>query len=118
MKIRNEGTGPAINIIAAFWRSDNVFPFQPKGYLATREEWQTTISTVRMDVDEIEMWLPELKVIVKHDYPGTIAVEYRDIHGRNWVTYLQLQKYFLEENYIHIGEGEQNMVEIGRIKND
>lgn len=114
IKIRNEGTGPAINIIAAFWRSDNVFPFQPKGYLAPQEEWQTTISTLRIDVDEIGMWLPELREIVKYDYPGTIAIEYRDIHERTWVTYLQLQKYFLEENYIHIGEGKQSIVEIGR----
>lgn len=114
IRIRNEGTGPAINIIAAFWRSDNAFPFQPKGYLAPQEEWSTTISTLRIDVDEIEMWLPELREIVKYDYPGTIAIEYRDIHERTWVTYLQLQKYFLEENYIHIGEGKQSIVEIGR----
>jgi len=118
VKIRNEGTGPAKNIQAAFWRSDDVFPFQLKGYLAPQEEWQTAISTLRIDVDEIEMWLPELREIVKHDYPGTIAIEYRDIHERTWVTYLQLQKYLLEENYIHIGEGKQSIVEIRRAKND
>lgn len=118
IKIRNEGTGPAKNIIAAFWRSDDVFPFQCKGYLARQEEWQTTISTLRIDVGEIEVWLPELRKIVKYVYPGTIAIEYRDIHERRWVTYLQLQKYFLEENYIHIGEGKQSIVEIGRTSHD
>ena len=118
INVKNEGKDPAINIRVAFWRSDNLSPFQPKGYLAPQEEWQTTISPLRIDVDDIEMWLPKLREIVKYDYPGTIAIEYRDIHECTWVTYLQLQKYFLEENYIHIGEGKQSRVEIGRTEND
>jgi hypothetical protein len=59
------------------------------------------------------MWLPGLSKIIEYDYPGTIAIEYRDIHKRAWVTYLQLQKYFLEENSFHIGEGDQSIVETG-----
>jgi len=110
--IRNVGKGPAINIIAAFWRSDDVSPTQPKSYLAPQEEWHTTISTLSVNIAE-EMWLPELSQMVKYDFPGTVAVEYHDIHHRTWVTYLCLER-FDEEAYVV--EGEQNIVEVS--KND
>ena len=108
--IRNVGKGPAINIIAAFWRSDDVSPTQPKGYLAPQEEWHTTISTLSVDITE-ERWLPELSQMVKYDFPGTVAVEYHDIHHRTWVTYLCLAR-FDEEAYVV--EGEQNIIEVSQ----
>jgi len=106
--IRNVGKGPAINVIAAYWRSDDVFANQPKSYLAPQEEWQTTISTISVDIYN-SIWLPKLKQMVKYDFPGTVAVEYKDIHRRTWVTYLCLEQ-FDEEAYMR--EGEQNIVEV------
>jgi hypothetical protein len=51
--IRNVGKGPAINLWAALWRPMKVYFGDSKGYLASGEEWNTTIS--RANTEGVEL---------------------------------------------------------------
>ncbi|MFH1638799.1 MAG: hypothetical protein ABIB93_00545 [Chloroflexota bacterium] len=109
--IHNAGSGPAINLEAALWhREETRFAVDRKGYLAPNEEWQATISRIDTRIKLKEGWLPQLASIVKQNKAGIIAVEYKDMHKRSWVTYLYLERNpDIEEC---VTEGEQNIVEV------
>ena len=107
--MRNEGKGPAINLLAALWHQRKTyFVGERKGYLAPGEEWQTNISRLNLMIEEKEGWLPKLGEIIKQD-DLIIAVEYQDIHKRKWVSYLHLERHVDVEEFVT--EGEQNIVE-------
>lgn len=84
--IRNVGKGPAINLWAALWRPMKVYFGDSKGYLASGEERNTTISRANTEGVELgffkEGWLPELSKVVDEHNPATVAVKYKDVHGR------------------------------------
>lgn len=112
--IRNVGKGPAINLWAALWSPDETYFGDSKGYLALGEEWQTNISrtltgAVKLGFEK-EAWLPELKEVIKHKYPGIVAVKYNDIHRRTWVSYLCFERHVDVESFVL--EEEQNIVEL------
>ncbi len=102
VEICNAGSGPAVNITVALWRSSDVYPVQTRSYLGPNEDWNVSISTSSVDIYN-DIWLPQLKQKVKYDFPGTVAIEYQDIHDQKWVTYLCLQQ-FDDQNYMIDGE--------------
>lgn len=107
--IRNAGKGPAINLEASLWHSTKVHPNEHKGYLAPNEEWEATIHRISIGIGDMT-WLPELKEHIRYDDPGVVAVKYQDIHKRNWVSYLCLERHVDIEAFVT--EGEQNIVEL------
>jgi hypothetical protein len=110
--IRNEGKGPAINIWAALWSLNKIYYGDSKGYLAPKEEWATTISRRSVTDESFKKggWLAKLGRVVKHNSPGIVAVEYKDIHHRTWVSYLRLELHHSVNGSVM--EGEQNIVEL------
>jgi len=116
--IRNVGKGPAMNLWAALWGPEKTYFGDSKDYLAPGEEWQ--ITTTRVSTSGVELgiekegWLPELRKLIKQEYPGVVAVKYSDIHHRVWASYLCLERHVDIETFVI--EGEQNIVELK--KND
>ena len=107
--IRNAGKGPAINLEASLWHSTEIYPSDTKGYLASDQEWEATISKLTVGIGE-EVWLPELRNFIKQDDPGVIVVKYQDIYKRTWVSYLYLERHI--EVGAFVMEDEQNIVEL------
>lgn len=107
--IRNAGKGPAINLEASLWHSTEIYPSDTKGYLASDQEWEATISKLAVGIGE-EVWLPELRNFIKQDDPGVIVVKYQDIYNRTWVSYLCLERHGDIDAFVM--EGEQNIVEL------
>ncbi|MBA7699963.1 hypothetical protein ES703_108669 [subsurface metagenome] len=105
--ILNAGKGPAKNIEVSLWEPNEVHPYNRKAFLVLDEKWQTEVSRSSAQIKD-EEWFPELKEIVKGDYPGIIVVKYKDIHQRSWISYLCLERWEIEE---FVMEGEQNIVE-------
>ena len=108
VEICNAGSGPAVNITVAMWRSSDVYPAKTRSYLGPNEDWNVSISTSSVDIYN-DIWLPQLKQKVKYDFPGTVAIEYQDIHDQKWVSYLCLQQ-FDEQNYVI--DGKQNIFKV------
>lgn len=96
--ILNSGKGPAINLEAALWTREKMTYFSTtKGYLATREEWKANINRSDTDIKTDIGWLPELSGQVEKTAAAIIAVEYRDINNRHWVSYLHLERHDIKE---------------------
>ncbi len=61
---------------------------------------------------EKDSHLPELRQVIKREYPGVVTVKYNDIHQRTWVSYLCLERHVDIEYFVM--EEEQSIVELKR----
>ena len=112
--ILNGGKGPAIDLYTALWnKGESRYVYDCKGYLIPGEEWQAEISRFTTSTGEKEGWLPQLRNIVGQNETEIIAVEYKDIHKRTWISYLYLEKHAQDSAFVVAGE--HNIMEL---KND
>ena len=112
--ILNGGKGPAIDLYTALWnKGERRYVYERKGYLIPGEEWQAEISRFTILTGEKEGWLPQLRNIVGQNKTEIIAVEYKDIHKRTWISYLYLEKHAQDSDFVVAGE--HNIMEL---KND
>ena len=112
--ILNGGKGPAIDLYTALWnKGERRYVYERKGYLIPGEEWQAEISRFTTLTGEKEGWLPQLRNIVGQNKTEIIAVEYKDIHKRTWISYLYLEKHAQDSDFVVAGE--HNIMEL---KND
>ncbi len=106
----NAGGGPARNLSASLWKSNDIFPADTKGYLAPNQEWVANICKLSTDGVALgsDIPLPILKNKVKGNRP-IVTVEYEDVHHTKWASYLYLEEVD-DTNYVR--DGEQNIVEL------
>ena len=109
--ILNGGKGPAIDLYTALWnKGERRYVYDRKGYLIPGEEWQAEISRFTTLTGEKEGWLPQLRNIVGQNETEIIAVEYKDIHKRTWISYLYLEKHAQDSAFVVAGE--HNIMEL------
>ncbi len=108
--IENVGKGPAKNLNVALWNLDYDPIVTTKGFLGPNEDWEVEVTISSSDLPHRgNLWLPELKELVRKYSGKTIAVKYEDIHNRAWASYLCLEEtdapgYFMD--------GELGIVEV------
>ena len=108
--VYNAGKGPAINLSASLWKHTDIFAVTTKGYLAANQEWEASISKLSTDGIALggEIPYPQLKDEIQRNRIS-VAVEYEDIHHREWVSYLYLEE---ADGTGYVKDGEQNIVEL------
>ncbi|MFC2071429.1 hypothetical protein ACFLUU_01740 [Chloroflexota bacterium] len=111
--MENVGKGPAKNVSVGLWNLDYDSVVTTKAYLGPNEDCEVEVSRSFGEPHKGNLWLPELKELVRKYSGKTVAVEYEDIHNRAWASYLYLEEtgtpgYFMD--------GELGIVEVK--KND
>ena len=107
----NAGKGPAINLSVSLWKHTDIFFVTTKGYLAANQEWEVSISKVSTDGIALgeEIPYPQLKDEIPRNRIS-VVVKYEDIHHREWVSYLLLDRHIDLPEYV--ADGEQKIVEL------
>jgi Ca2+/Na+ antiporter len=108
--IFNSGKGPAINLEASLWKYNDIFPVNTKGYLALNQEWEANISRTSTDgiaLGEVIPWSELMEVIDTRKI--SVIVKYEDIHHRQWISYLYLERM---DDTGSVRDGEQSIIEV------